>query len=67
MARDDTPQHGGKREGAGRPAALKKPTSVSLVLPGALLRRVDAAARRAKVSRSELLRRIVEAGLERSA
>ena len=58
-------KHGGKRPGAGRPSVLGKTSSVTLDVPRVLLRRVEAKAKAAGVSRSEWIRRAIAQALSR--
>jgi hypothetical protein len=49
----------------GRPPILNRPTSVNTRLSGALVAAIDGWAATAKVTRSEAMRRLIEAGLKR--
>lgn len=52
---EQEPQHGGKREGAGRPRKYRDSTRVTVFLPAALVAKIDRQAKKRGISRSEAI------------
>jgi len=58
------PKHGGKREGAGRPASNAGRIRASVFIKPEALAQIDELAKRLEISRPEALERCIEAGVK---